>query len=291
MPSILITGTSTGIGLATSLRFARAGYRTFATMRDLAKAAPLREARESEGLDLELLRLDVTDPASIAAAFAAVLPRGLDALVNNAGWAGGAPLELVDEDLHRGMFEANYFGAIRMIQAALPHMRERRSGTIVNVTSIAGRVAMPNQVPYTATKWALEGASEALAHEVRRFGIRVRIIEPGVIMTSIFENAKGQTIFDRSSPYVDLMRRNGKFYSAGHRANQPPELVADAIFDAVESDEDRLRYVVGADAQSILRGRTAMRDEEWVAMGDDLSDDAYNAEFRARFGIDLRQPG
>ena len=291
MPSILITGTSTGIGLATSLRFARAGYRTFATMRDLAKAAPLREARESEGLDLELFRLDVTDPASIAAAFAAVLPGGLDALVNNAGWAGGAPLELVDEDQHRGMFEANYFGAIRMIQAALPHMRERRCGTIVNVTSIAGRIAMPNQVPYTATKWALEGASEALAHEVRRFGIRVRIIEPGVIMTSIFENAKGQTIFDRSSPYVDLMRRNGKFYSAGHRANQPPDLVADAIFDAVESDEDRLRYVVGADAQSILRGRTAMRDEEWVAMGDDLSDDAYNAEFRARFGIDLRQPG
>ena len=288
MPSILITGTSTGIGLATALRFARAGYRTFATMRDLAKAAPLRAARESEGLDLELLRLDVTDAASIETALSEVLPGGLDALVNNAGWAGGAPLELVPDDQHRGMFEANYFGAIRLIQAVLPHMRERRSGTIVNVTSIAGRIAMPNQVPYTATKWALEGASEALAHEVRRFGIRVRIIEPGVIMTSIFENAKGQTIFDRSSPYVDIMRRNGKFYSAGHRANQPPELVADAILDAVESDEDRLRYLVGADAESILRGRTAMRDEDWVAMGDELSDDEYNAEFAARFGIELR---
>ena len=288
MPSILITGTSTGIGLATALRFARAGYRTFATMRDLAKAAPLREARESEGLDLELLRLDVTDAASIEGALSEVLPGGLDALVNNAGWAGGAPLELVPDDQHRGMFEANYFGAIRLIQAVLPHMRERRSGTIVNVTSIAGRIAMPNQVPYTATKWALEGASEALAHEVRRFGIRVRIIEPGVIMTSIFENAKEQTIFDRSSPYVDIMRRNGKFYSAGHRANQPPELVADAILDAVESDEDRLRYLVGADAESILRGRTAMRDEDWVAMGDELSDDEYNAEFAARFGIELR---
>ena len=288
MPSILITGTSTGIGLATALRFARAGYRTFATMRDLAKATPLREAWESEGLDLELLRLDVTDAASIESALSEVLPGGLDALVNNAGLAGGAPLELVPDDQHRGMFEANYFGAIRLIQAVLPHMRERRSGTIVNVTSIAGRVAMPNQVPYTATKWALEGASEALAHEVRQFGIRVRIIEPGVIMTSIFENAKGQTIFDRSSPYVDLMRRNGKFYAAGHRANQPPELVADAILDAVESDEDRLRYVVGADAESILRGRAAMRDEDWVAMGDELSDDEYNAEFAARFGIELR---
>ena len=288
MPGILITGTSTGIGLATALRFARAGYRTWATMRDLAKAGPLREARESEGLDLEVLRLDVTDAASIEEAMAEALPGGLDVLVNNAGWAGGAPLEIVPEEQHRAMFDANYFGAIRMVQAVLPHMRERRSGTIVNLTSIAGLIAMPNQVPYTASKWALEGASEALAHEVRRFGVRVKIIEPGVIMTSIFENAKGQTFFDRSSPYLDLMRRNGKFYSAGHRANQPPEIVADAILDAVESDSDRLRYVVGTDAESILRGRRAMRDEEWVAMGADLGDDDYNAEFRARFGIELR---
>ena len=288
MPSVLITGTSTGIGLATALRFARAGYRTWATMRDLAKAGPLREARESEGFDLELLRLDVTDRPSIDDAMAEALPGGLDALVNNAGWAGGAPLEIVPEEQHRAMFDANYFGAVRMAQAVLPHMRERRSGVIVNVTSIAGRIAMPNQVPYTASKWALEGASEALAHEVRRFGVRVKIVEPGVIMTSIFENAKAQTRFDRSSPYVDLMRRNGKFYSAGHRANQPPEIVADAIFDAVESDSDRLRYVVGADAESLLRGRQAMRDEDWVAMGGDLGDDEYNAEFRARFGIELR---
>lgn len=288
MPSVLITGTSTGIGLATALRFARAGYRTWATMRDLARAGPLREARESEGLDLELLRLDVTDRPSIDDAMAEALPGGLDALVNNAGWAGGAPLEIVPEEQHRAMFDANYFGAVRMAQAVLPHMRERRSGVIVNVTSIAGRIAMPNQVPYTASKWALEGASEALAHEVRRFGVRVKIVEPGVIMTSIFENAKAQTRFDRSSPYVDLMRRNGKFYSAGHRANQPPEIVADAILDAVESDSDRLRYVVGADAESLLRGRQAMRDEDWVAMGGDLGDDEYNAEFRARFGIELR---
>ncbi len=288
MPAILITGTSTGIGLATALRFARAGYRTWATMRDLAKAGPLREARESEGLDLALLRLDVTDGSSIEDAMAEALPGGLDVLVNNAGRAGGAPLEITPEEQHRAMFDANYFGAIRMVQAVLPHMRERRSGAIVNLTSIAGLVAMPNQVPYTASKWALEGASEALAHEVRRFGIRVKIIEPGVIMTSIFENAKAQTVFDRSSPYIDLMRRNGKFYSAGHRANQPPEIVADAIFDAVESGSDRLRHVVGADAESILRGRRAMRDEEWVAMGGDLGDDDYNAEFLARFGVELR---
>ena len=288
MPSVLITGTSTGIGLATSLRFARAGYRTWATMRDLGRAGPLRDAAVSEGLDIGLLRIDVTDSASIAEALGEVLPGGLDVLVNNAGWAGGAPLELVPEDQHRAMFEANYFGAIRMIRGVLPHMRERRAGTIVNVTSIAGRISMPNQVPYTASKWALEGASEALAHEVRRFGIRVRIIEPGVIMTNIFENARAQTQFDRSSPYIDLMRRNGKFYSAGHRTNQPPEIVADAILDSVESGSDRLRHVVGSDAESILRGRAATTDEEWVAMGAEMRDEDYNAEFLARFGIELR---
>lgn len=288
MPSVLVTGTSTGIGFATVLRFARAGYRTWATMRDLGKAEPLREVAAREALDLALLRLDVTDPATIEGAMAEALPGGLDVLVNNAGWAGGAPLELVPEAQHRAMFDANYFGAIRMIQAVLPHMRERGSGTIVNVTSVAGRIAMPNQVPYSASKWALECASEALAHEVRRFGIRVKVIEPGVIMSNIFENAKPQTIFDRSSPYLDLMRRNGKFYSAGHRTNQPPEIVAAAILEAVESDSDRLRHVVGGDAEGLLRGRAAMSDEDWVAMGGDLGDEEYNREFRSRFGIELR---
>ena len=288
MSTVLITGTSTGIGFATALRFARAGYRTWATMRDLGKAGPLREAAKADGLDLALLRLDVTDPATIERAMAEALPGGLDVLVNNAGWAGGAPLELVPEAQHRAMFDANYFGAIRMIQAVLPQMRERGSGAIVNVTSVAGRIAMPNQVPYSASKWALECASEALAHEVRRFGVRVKVIEPGVIMSNIFDNAKPQTIFDRSSPYLDLMRRNGKFYSAGHRANQPPEIVAEAILEAVESDSDRLRYVVGGDAEGILRGRGAMSDEDWVAMGADLGDEEYNREFRSRFGIELR---
>lgn len=288
MSSVLITGASTGIGFATALRFARAGYRTWATMRDLAKAGPLVEVRDAEGLGVELLALDVTRADSVRDAMAKALPGGLDVLVNNAGLAGGAPLELAPEEEHRAMFEANYFGAVRTIQAVLPHMRERGSGTIVNVSSVAGRIALPNQVPYSASKWALECASEALAHEVRRFGVRVRIIEPGVIMTSIFENAKARTLFDRASPYVDLMRRNGKFYSAGHRANQPPELVADAILEAAESDSERLRYVVGSDAEGLVRGRAAMSDEEWIALGGDLDDERYYAEFRTRFGIDLR---
>src|SRR5207253_479661 len=139
---------------------------------------------------IALIELDATSAASVGRAFETVSGHGpVDVLVNNAGIGGASPLELTPEDEHRRMFETNYFGAIRCIQAVLPAMRERRRGTIVNVTSIAGRVATPNQIAYSASKWALECAGEALAHEVRRFGIRVVNVEPGVVMTSIFENS------------------------------------------------------------------------------------------------------
>ena len=113
-------------------------------------------------------------------------------LINNAGIGGASPLELTPEAEHRQMFETNYFGAVRCIQAVLPSMRERRTGAIVNITSIAGLIATPNQVAYSASKWALECLGEALAHEVYRFGVRVVNVEPGVIMTSIFENSAGR---------------------------------------------------------------------------------------------------
>ena len=112
-----------------------------------------------------------------------------------------------------------------MTQAVLPQMREREKGTIINVSSVAGRAAIPNQVPYSASKWALEATSEALAHVVAKFGIRVRIIEPGVILTQIFENADEHTLFDKHSPYVNFMRRNGKFYASGFKRKQLSDLV------------------------------------------------------------------
>src|SRR5215468_35165 len=191
MPRIaVVTGTSSGIGLATALELARKGHRVFAGMRNLGKAQPLREAAAKEGLPVEVLELDVNSQASVERAFAAARAHGpVDVLVNNAGIGGATPLELTPEAEHRAMFETNYFGAIRCIQAVLPEMRERKAGAIVNITSIAGLVATPNQIAYSASKWALECLGEALAHEVRRFGIRVVNIEPGVVMTSIFENS------------------------------------------------------------------------------------------------------
>jgi NAD(P)-dependent dehydrogenase (short-subunit alcohol dehydrogenase family) len=175
-----------------------------------------------------------------------------------------------------------------MIQAVLPSMRERRSGCIVNVTSIAGRMATPNQIPYSASKHALAAASEALAHEVAAFGVRVAIIEPGLIQTAIFENSAGATRYDKNSPYRQIMRRNGKQFAAGFRNPGQPETVAAAILEAITTDRPRLRYPVGGDAEGIAAGRQRISDEDWVAMGGELSDEEYNARFKRYFGIELK---
>ena len=289
MPVTFVTGTSTGIGFATALHFARHGHRVVATMRDLAKAGPLQDAARAEGLPLVVRELDVTRLDSVARAVAATVEGEgpIDVLVNNAGIGGATPLELTPEAEHRAMFETNYWGAIRMIQAVLPSMRERKTGCIVNVTSIAGRVATPNQIAYSASKHALAAASEALAHEVHAFGIRVAIIEPGVIQTAIFENSAGATRYDKTSPYRQIMRRNGKLFAAGFRNPGQPEAVAEAIHEAVTTKAPRLRYPVGVDALGLAAGRARVSDEEWVAMGGELSDEEYNARFKRYFGIDL----
>jgi NAD(P)-dependent dehydrogenase (short-subunit alcohol dehydrogenase family) len=284
----IVTGTSSGIGLATSIKLARHGYRVFAGVRSPKKAVALRAACATEQLPLEIVPLDVTDQASVESAFARVREVGpVDVLVNNAGIGGATPLELTPEAEHRAMFETNYFGAVRCIQAVLSEMRERRKGCIVNVTSMAARIAVPNQIPYSASKWALDCLGEALAHEVRRFGVRVVNIEPGVIMTNIFDNAAAATRYDKLSPYQPIMRRNGKLFKAGMAAAASPDIVADAILEAITTDDYRLRWPVGKDAEGLCKGRPKISDEDWVDLGDDLSDEEYNGRFRDWFDIQL----
>jgi NAD(P)-dependent dehydrogenase (short-subunit alcohol dehydrogenase family) len=285
MKTAVITGTSTGIGLATSLHLAANGYRVFAGMRNLAKAQPLRDAASKDRLPIDVIEFDVTSQDSCDRAFAKV--GTVDVLVNNAGIGGASPLELTPEAEHRQMFETNYFGAVRCIQAVLPSMRERRTGAIVNITSITGLIATPNQVAYSASKWALECLGEALAHEVYRFGIRVVNVEPGVIMTSIFENSAEATRYDKASPYQPIMRRNGKLFAAGFRAAAQPDEVAKAILEAITTSDYRLRWPVGKDAHGLATGRPQISDEEWVRMGADLSDQEYNSWYHDRFGITL----
>jgi len=288
MKNAVITGTSTGIGLTTSLHMARNGYRVFAGMRNVAKADALRTAAEAEALPVEIVQLDICDPDSVTAAFASVLETGpVDVLVNNAGIGGASPLELTPEAEHKQMFETNYFGAVRCIQAVLPSMRERRSGCIVNITSAVGLQATPNQIAYSASKWALECLGEALAHEVYRFGVRVVNVEPGVIMTNIFENSAEQTRYDKTSPYQPIMRRNGKVFAAGFKRAVPPERVAEVILEAIESDEYQLRWPVGPDAEGFLAARHRVPSEDWVRLGDDLSDEEYNGKFAEYFSVDL----
>ena len=288
MEIAVVTGTSTGIGFATSLRLARHGFHIFAGMRNLAKADPLRAAAAEANLPIETVPLDVTSTESVSRAFAMVAERGpVAVLVNNAGIGGASPLELTPENEHHRMFETNYFGAIRCIQAVLPRMRERRRGAIVNVTSATGLVATPNQIAYSASKWALECAGEALAHEVRRFGIRVINVEPGVVMTNIFENSAEATRYEKTSPYQPIMRRNGKLFAAGFRDPAQPGEVAETILAAITSDEYRLRWPVGKDAVGLAQGRGRITDEDWVAMGEDLPDDEYNRRFVEYFGIRL----
>src|SRR2546425_1275935 len=288
MEIAVVTGTSTGIGFATSLHLARHGYRVFAGMRNLAKAEPLRTAVQSEGLPVEVIELDVTSAESVATCFAQITRVApVDVLVNNAGIGGATPLELTPEDEHRRMFDTNYFGAIACIQAVLPSMRERRRGTIVNVTSIAGLIATPNQIAYSASKWALECGGEALAHEVRRFGVRVVHVEPGVVMTAIFANSEDATRYEKTSPYQPIIRRNGKLFAAGFRDPAQPDDVARTILEAITSSEYRLRWPIGKDAVGFYRGRPTISDEDWVAMGDALSDQEYNQRFADYFGIKL----
>jgi NAD(P)-dependent dehydrogenase (short-subunit alcohol dehydrogenase family) len=288
MKIAVVTGTSTGIGLTTSLHLAKNGYRVFAGMRNTAKAGELREAAAAASLPVDIIELDVCDPDSVTAAFAAVQAHGpIDVLVNNAGIGGASPLELTPEAEHKQMFETNYFGAVRCIQAVLPSMRERQSGCIVNITSAVGLQATPNQIAYSASKWALECLGEALAHEMYRFKVRVVNVEPGVIMTNIFENSAPQTRYDKTSPYQPLMRRNGKMFAAGFKRAVPSQTVADVILEAITTDDYRLRWPVGPDAEGFMAARNRLSSEAWIALGADLSDTEYNAKFAEYFGVEL----
>ena len=282
----LITGTSTGIGRATALHMARMGYDVVATMRDPERRGDvLRDAAKGDDMQLALMKLDVTDAASIERCVADVAKaKGrIDVLVNNAGIGELWPVERSSEELVRATFETNFFGPLRLIQAVLPGMRERRSGTIVNVSSIAGRIAVPGQSMYCASKFALESLSESLALEVRAFDIRVALIEPGVFRTEMVGRA-AQTQLDPDSPYAVIERRAATVYAQGLATTAgDPHAVAETIERAISTDDPKLRYTVGADAAPFLRGRERISDEDWVEFGAPMTDEQYWQLFAKTF--------
>lgn len=287
-PVTLITGCSTGIGYLTALEMARRGYTVHATMRSPDRdGTPLRDAAAREGLDLRVAALDVTDRGSRAEAVAEVIAVSgrIDVLVNNAGLGDLGAIELQsDETVHR-MFETNVFGPLALMRAVLPGMRERQSGTIVNVSSVAGRIVGGVNGIYSATKHALEAISEALALEVRALGVRVIVIEPGFFQTPILQKATG-AIAEADGPYADIQRRMATLYTVATAQGGDPAEVAKVISDAVSTDAPRFRYAIGADAPVFLEGRAKMTDEEYIdAFGREQTDEAWFAEFARRFPL------
>src|SRR5713226_8341014 len=205
MSSVLITGTSTGIGLATALTLGRAGHNVYATMRNPSRAPELAEKTAQEKLPIKVSVMDVDSDSSVRTAIADIQEDAghIDVLVNNAGVERSGSIEELPLAEFRAVMETNYFGPLRCIQAVAPQMRQRRSGCIINVASVAGHVATSPLAPYTASKFALEALSEALAQEMKTFNVRVAIVEPGIIDTPM---ARGLEEPPDGSPYIQKRR-------------------------------------------------------------------------------------
>jgi NAD(P)-dependent dehydrogenase (short-subunit alcohol dehydrogenase family) len=251
----LITGSSSGIGLATSLYLARRGYTVWATMRNLEKASELRKIIESERLPIELAQLDVCDDSSVKEAVTQILQKSgrIDVLINNAGYGLRGAIEEVSLDEWKRQFETNFYGVIRVTQAVLPQMRAQRSGAIVNISSVLGRMAIPFSGPYTASKFALEGLTETLRYELAPWNIKVVLIEPGFIATNFQQNAQlAQASQSQDSPYALFKQASGRRVQRNIYRAAPPERVAETIYRAITHPRPKLRYAVGRDARLVL---------------------------------------
>ena len=285
MASVLITGTSRGIGFETALAFARAGHTVFATMRSPSASPELVEIATREQLLIHIYTMDVDSDSSVTAAIAGIQrDHGtIDILVNNAGIERAASIEELPLAEFKAVMETNYFGAIRCIQALVADMRKRRSGCIINVTSVAGRIASPPLTPYMASKWAFEALSEGLACELKAFNVRVAIVEPGIIDTAM---ARSIGTSMPPSPYPHR-ERFAAIFSAALKQPTPHTLVAEKILQIAESDTWQLRHPVGPDAAPFLQWRNSMSDEEWVAYN--ASDnETFFQNFARDFGLDAR---
>ncbi len=284
MAIALITGTSSGIGLATTVTLARAGHTVIATMRNLDSAGELSRLVVAGRLPVTTLALDVDDDTSVARAFEeAVTEHGrIDVLVNNAGIGWPGAVEETPLDTFRRIMETNYFGALRCIKAVLPGMLARRAGCIVNVSSVVGRIAIAPQAPYAASKHALEALSECLAQEVKAFNICVALLEPGPIATQI----AGKISPGQPKTAYPQGRRLAALFAASMKQPTSPYVVADQIRQIVEGDSWRLRYPVGPHAPNVFKWRAKTSDEKWVSLFGG-SDSEWAAAVKRELGLDL----
>jgi NAD(P)-dependent dehydrogenase (short-subunit alcohol dehydrogenase family) len=266
----IVTGSSTGIGYETSLALARDGFLTYATMRNLNKAENIKSVANKENLPIRIKQLDVTGDASVKNAVQAISSETggrIDVLVNNAGYGLNGAFEDLSMDEIKAQYETNFFGLIRVTQAVLPTMRRQKSGTIVNISSGAGRFGFPSGSAYASTKFAVEGLSESISYELEPFGIKVAIVEPGVIRTN-FGNGlvvarKSQ---DPNSPYSQMMRKMVSSFEEMTKNASSPDLVANVVLNAIKDENPNLRYLAGNDVEQWLGAKRNMSDEEFYKM-------------------------
>ncbi len=281
MANVLITGASSGIGLATALELGRAGHRVFATMRDPSRAPQLQQIAARERLPIEVRTLDVDSDESVRACFAN-LGGPLDVLVNNAGIEHHGSVEEMPIEAFAAIMNTNYLGAVRCIKAVLPGMREARKGCIVNITSVAGRIATSPLGAYSASKFALESISEALAGEVKPFNIRVAIVEPGIQDTKLARAIE--------NPPQSIYRQPGRFaglFRAALANPTPPGTTAVVVRQIIESGTWQLRHPSGPDAAAFLGWRAGMSDEQWVDWSAQ-DDEAWYEQVQSEFGLNAR---
>lgn len=267
----IVTGSSSGIGYATSLMLARKGFYTFASVRNIAKSASLESIANAERLPLKLIQLDITDDSSVKAALERiVLEKGrIDVLVNNAGYGLFGAFEDLSLDEIKAQFETNFFGVIRVTQHVLPIMRTRQNGggIIVNVSSINGLVPFPVISAYCGTKFAIEGLSESIAYELEPFGIKVILIEPGPIGSNFMKGSVlPKRALDPQSPYSELVQKFTVKTRLQHENAIQPEEVAKTIVQAISTEKPEFRYLVGKFAVSLLEARKNMPFSEFQKM-------------------------
>ncbi|UJF34978.1 SDR family oxidoreductase [Paenibacillus hexagrammi] len=261
-PVAVVTGASSGFGLLTSISLAGCGFRVIAAMRDTSKQAALLErAREAElSKQISVIQMDVHDHSGVEQAIRQVAKEygRMDLLVNNAGFAAGGFVEDVPMRVWREQLETNVFGLIAVTKAVLPYMRERGSGTIINVSSISGQVALPGYAPYSTSKFAVEGFSEALRLEMKPFGVRVVLVEPGAYKTNIWEKGFRNVSVSELSPYrkmLDLVMGVSQKVAA---ASADPQEVAEKIAQIARTSNPSLRYPLGRGIRLHLWGKSLL---------------------------------
>ena len=260
----LVTGSSSGIGYETALLLARNGFDTFATMRNMNKSKEITEVSNRENLPLRVVQLDVNDDKSVTDAINNILKEkeSIEVVVNNAGYGLMGSVEDSSLDEIKSQFETNFFGAIRVMQRVIPIMRKQRSGTIVNVSSIAGRIGFPMGSAYVSSKFALEGLSESISYELKQFGIKIILIEPGVIKTN-FALVTPKKAVNTNSSYSLLMNKlEENLFSTIANGTSPKE-VASVILRSITEASPEHRYLVGNDAVELINARKNNTDDEF----------------------------